>query len=201
MSLRIQRRGLVAGAVAAAHLLLLWVLSQYRPMADNVEPRYPVVLVMPINLPPEVRVVPPEPEVRVVPRRVVRREAPLPIEPPAGSSAITLPREAPAGVDWQREAQVVARSLAEPPVEPVRSFDARPKVLVLPENPGYVPKKGDMTPMRPDGSIGLWTTDEIYCEWREPLMNHFEPWARSIPPHCYKRARQRPKPRQEFDLP
>lgn len=201
MSLRGQRRGLVVGVVAAAHLLLLWVLSQYRPMADDGAPRYPVVLVMPINLPPEVRVVPPEPEVRVVPRRVRRSEAPPPIDPAAGSSAITLPPEAPAGVDWQREAQAVARALAEPPAETARSLDARPKVLTLPENRGYIPKKGDMTPMRPDGSIGLWTTDEIYCEWREPLMNHFETWARSIPPHCYKPARQRPKPSQEFDLP
>lgn len=201
MSLRVQRRGLVAGAVVVAHLLLLWLLPQYRPAEESPQPHFPVIDIMPINLPPEVRVVPPEPVDREVPRRATRTDAPRPIGQPAESSAITLPPEAPAGVDWQREAQIVARSLAEPPEQTVRSLDARPKVLTLPENRGYVPKKGDMTPMRPDGSIGLWTTDEIYCEWREPLMNHFETWARSIPPHCYKPARQRPKPRQEFDLP
>jgi hypothetical protein len=201
MSLPFSQRGLVVGVVAAAHLGLLWLLVQLRLAPRDPESPYAVIHVLPIQLPPEVRVVPPRPEVRERPPRSPRIEALRPIEPPAESTAITLPPEGQPGVDWQHEAQTVARSLAEPPVETLRSLDSRPNVLTLPERRGDVPKKGDMTPMRPDGSIGLWTTDEIYCEWREPLMNHFETWARSIPPHCYKPARQRPKPSQEFDLP
>jgi hypothetical protein len=199
--LQLSQRGLAVGAVVAAHLGLLWLLVQIRLSPLPPESPYAPINVLPIQLSPRIRVVPPGPEVRERPPRSLRIETPRPIEPPAESAAITLPPAGLPGVDWQREAQAVARSLAEPPAETARSLDARPSVLTLPENRGYVPRKGDMTPMRPDGSIGLWTTDEIYCEWREPLMNHFETWARSIPPHCYRPARQRPKPRQEFDLP
>jgi hypothetical protein len=201
MSLRVSQRGLAVGVVVVAHLGMLLLLVQIRLAPLEEESPYTVIHVLPIRLPTEVRIVPPRPAEREPPPENPRIETPRPSAPPVESTAITLPPEGPPGADWQREAQAVARLRAEPPVETLRSLDSRPDVLTLPENRGYVPKKGDMTPMRPDGSIGLWTTDEIYCEWREPLMNHFEPWARSIPPHCYKRKKQRPKPSQEFDLP
>ncbi|MEY2853393.1 MAG: hypothetical protein RL030_525 [Pseudomonadota bacterium] len=200
MSLRVSQRGLAVGVVVVAHLGLLWLLAQIRLASREQASPYAVIHVLPIQHPPELTE-PPRPDVRERTPRSPRIETPRPIAPPTESTAITLPPAGPPGVDWQREAQAVARLRAEPPVETLRSLDARPNVLTLPENPGHVPKKGDMTPMRPDGTIGVWTTDEIYCESRDLLMNHFEPWARSIPPHCYKRAKQRPKPSQEFDLP
>jgi hypothetical protein len=195
------QRGIAVALVAAAHLCLLWLIVRYGASQATEEPPYAVIRVLPINLPPEVRTVLVKPVEHAAPRGSPRIAPPRLDREPARSTAITLPPEGTSGVDWQREAQLVARSRAEPAVATGKSLQTRPSVLPLPPNREYQPKKGDMTPMRPDGSIGLWTTDEIYCEWREPLMNHFEVWASSIPPHCQKRGKQRPATGQEFDVP
>lgn len=188
------------------HAGFIWLLLRHAPGSSRGEPVYVVLRVEPIGLPVDTPQQPAAPDrAATVTRARAGRRSPEPPPGPAppaipAGTAITLPPGTGA-IDWEREANIAARSFGASRGEEPRSLDADPKAMRLPARTGQVPRKGDMTPMQPDGSIGLWTTDEIYCVWREPLMNHFEAWARAIPPSCYKPARSRPKPSTEFDLP
>jgi hypothetical protein len=81
-----------------------------------------------------------------------------------------------------------------------RSLDTKPQVLELPVDTAPPHRAGDMI-IGTDGSIGVWTTDKIYCTSHQRLMDHFEPWANSIPPSCAHREQPRRKPMMKDDLP
>ncbi|MDR2215414.1 MAG: hypothetical protein LBE59_06200 [Nevskiaceae bacterium] len=127
-------------------------------------------------------------------------EFPVPLAPLPDlanpSTAITLPIQTAEPIDWEREATISAKSWAQSQVEKENPLNSRPKVLELPARTGASGRVGEVQ-TSPDGTVGVWTSDDVYCESRHLLIDQFNPMAAYVPPACHKISK--PKPNLSFE--